>query len=118
MAKRNPYLKKAGALDEFTVEQMHELVRCATDPLYFVDTYCKIIHPVEGVVSFKLHGYQRNLIHNYHTAANTIVLSPRQTGKCCHELTLINTIEHPSNFIKKGILKLINRNLYDNLYSS
>lgn len=81
MAKKNPYLKKAGVLDEYTAEQMHELVRCATDPLYFVDNYCKIIHPVMGVVPFKLHPYQRDLIHRYHTEPNTIVLSPRQTGK-------------------------------------
>jgi hypothetical protein len=81
MAKRNPYLKKSGVLDEYTAEQMHELVRCATDPIYFIDNYCKIVHPVLGVVSFKLHGYQRNLIHNYHTASNVIVKSPRQTGK-------------------------------------
>jgi len=81
MAKRNPYLKKAGVLDEYTADQMHELVRCATDPLYFVDNYCKIVHPILGVVPFTLHGYQRNLIHSYHTATNSIILSPRQTGK-------------------------------------
>lgn len=81
MAKRSNLLKLPGVLDEYTREQAMELIRCATDPIYFIETYCKIVHPMHGIVPFKLHEYQKRLIRTYHTADNTIVTSSRQTGK-------------------------------------
>jgi hypothetical protein len=77
----NPFIKKAGARSEYTPEQIEEFRRCKQDPVYFIQNYCKIQHPVRGAISFDLYDYQINMIRAFHEKKNTIVLSARQTGK-------------------------------------
>ena len=34
-------------------ERIKEIVKCGTDPVYFLNTYAKIQHPVKGLVPFE-----------------------------------------------------------------
>ena len=39
----NPNLKKINTPQEFTKEQILEYQKCAADPIYFMETYVKIV---------------------------------------------------------------------------
>lgn len=78
---KNPRLKKANQEMEYTYEQLSELRRCADDPIYFIENYVQIQHPVKGSIPFKLYDYQKNMITTYRDNRYTVVLSARQTGK-------------------------------------
>jgi hypothetical protein len=78
---KNRFIKRAHEETEFTPEQVLEFEKCMGDPLYFIETYVKIVHPTKGAVNFTLYGYQRDLITMYWKNRDTIVLSARQTGK-------------------------------------
>jgi hypothetical protein len=81
MARKNPYIKRAHELVEYSNDQVHELLRCSVDPVYFIKHYVKIQHPVKGIVPFNLYPYQEQLINSYNGNRLNIVLSARQTGK-------------------------------------
>ena len=49
----NPNLKQIGEQIEFTQEQIIEYAKCAKDPIYFLETYAKIVVIGKGAVSFK-----------------------------------------------------------------
>jgi len=65
----------------YTPHQICEIARCRTDYKYCISKYIKTIHPVKGMVPFKLFDYQEDLIDSYVTNLQTIVLSSRQMGK-------------------------------------
>lgn len=57
-----------------------EIVKCGKDPSYFIDTYCKIKHPIRGLIPFKLFDYQTNLVDSYLKNRFNVVLKARQMG--------------------------------------
>jgi hypothetical protein len=92
--------KSAGVVEEYTHEQLLELEKCAVDPIYFIETYVKVVDTVKGLVPFKLFAYQRRMIEAYNgsgelnnptLASNegdikdpyqfTVVMTSRQMGK-------------------------------------
>ena len=46
----NPNLKKANVQQEWTEEQVKEYARCMQDPLYFIQTYVRIVSLDEGLI--------------------------------------------------------------------
>ncbi len=48
----------------YTHEEIQELIRCAKDPIYFVEKYCKI-QTDNGTSDIKLYGFQKEWITNY-----------------------------------------------------
>lgn len=56
-----------------------EFVKCK-DFVYFAKTYLKIIHPIQGVIPFKLHGYQEKLIDFCNNKRFIIAKKFRQSG--------------------------------------
>ena len=36
-----------GTLSEYSPENVRTLLRCANDPIFFVESFCKIMHPTE-----------------------------------------------------------------------
>lgn len=78
---KNPLIKKANTPVEITLEQVKELERCASDPVYFIQNYCRIQHPVRGAIPFELYDYQIEMLEAYHERKSVVVLSARQTGK-------------------------------------
>ena len=74
-------IKPAGFRQEFTPQEMAEILICETDPIYFIEKYVRIEHPDLGPINFNLHGYQENLINVYHNHDRVVAMMPRQTGK-------------------------------------
>lgn len=68
----------------YTEQQILEFARCAdpiTGPMYFMDNYFFIQHPVKGKMLYHPFEFQKKLIDTYHNYRFSISLMPRQTGK-------------------------------------
>lgn len=89
--RKNSNLKKANIEVEYTYEQVQELKKCASDPVYFIRSYVRIQHPKRGEIPFDLYDYQEDMVNAYNTFQYVITLSARQTGKAIHIDTPIAT---------------------------
>ena len=63
--KGNVLLKKSNQNIEWTHDLIAEYVKCANDPVYFTETYMKIISINEGLINFKLYDYQKKMIRSF-----------------------------------------------------
>lgn len=57
-----------------------EIVRCAQDPVYFINKYVKIRHPKRGLIPFKTFKYQDETIECFRKKRFNVILKPRQMG--------------------------------------
>lgn len=75
-------VKKASEL--FAFEQEIEIARCATNPIYFIETYLTIFDQTQGkggtIVPFKLFDFQKDLIRTYLDERFVIANKYRQAG--------------------------------------
>jgi len=78
---KNVNLKKPNEETEYTYKQVQELKKCMADPVYFINNYVTIQHPLQGAVPFKLYDYQVKMIEAFNTNRFNCVLSARQSGK-------------------------------------
>ena len=74
-------VKPAYKKENYTENQIAEIIKSATDPIYFISTYVWIQHPTKGRVLFELYDYQIELIHTYHENKYSINMLGRQMGK-------------------------------------
>lgn len=77
----NANLKAAGVPLNFTKEQIEEYLKCASDPIYFIETYCKIVTLDYGLQPFKLYECQKNKVNVIHNNRKVILMEGRQQGK-------------------------------------
>ena len=77
----NNLVKRAGVETKYTDEELQEYIKCGSDPVHFIESYCSIISLDEGLVKFKLRGYQDKLINHYDANRFNVVLASRQSGK-------------------------------------
>jgi hypothetical protein len=77
----NANLKAAGVPLNFTKEQIEEYLKCASDPIYFIETYCKIVTLDHGLQPFKLYECQKNKVNVIHNNRKVILMEGRQQGK-------------------------------------
>ena len=77
----NALLKRANQNIEWTPELVAEYVKCSQDPIYFTETYMKIINIDKGLVSFKLYDYQKEMITSFADNRFSIIATARQAGK-------------------------------------
>ena len=61
----NTLVKRAGIETQYTQQEMQEYMKCSEDPTHFIENYTQIISLDEGMVPFKLRGYQESLINHY-----------------------------------------------------
>ena len=87
----NPNLKKANVQQEWTKEELQEYQRCMKDPLYFIQTYVRIVSLDEGLVPFKMYDFQKEMVGTFHSNRFTICKLPRQSGK---STTIISYLLH------------------------
>ena len=66
---------------QYTREQFQELLKCANDPVYFIENYIYVQHPTKGRQPFRLYDFQKKLVHTYWKYTNSICMIPRQSGK-------------------------------------
>tara|TARA_Y100000310_G_scaffold28493_2_gene27133 strand:+ start:111 stop:1682 length:1572 start_codon:yes stop_codon:yes gene_type:complete len=61
-------------------EMKKEILKCGKDPVYFVNSYARISHPLKGLVPFKTYDYQSELLNNFDDHRFTVILKARQLG--------------------------------------
>ena len=80
----NKNLKQVGIKVEWTAENLSEYMKCANGVegcIYFIETYMKIISLDKGLVSFKLHPYQKEMVKMILENRFSIFRWARQSGK-------------------------------------
>jgi len=77
----NPNVKRDGVLQEWTPNLLQEYKKCMDNPIYFVETYVKVISLDDGMVSFVLYPYQRKMFEQFQENRFSVVLACRQSGK-------------------------------------
>ena len=61
-------------------EIVKEILKCGKDPVYFTNNFCRISHPLKGLVPFKTYPYQDDLLNDYNDFRFTVILKARQLG--------------------------------------
>ena len=74
-------VKPSGYKQEYEPWQIQEILKCASDAIYFTRKYVMIQNPVHGAMKFDLYDYQENLINVYQNNRLSIALLSRQCGK-------------------------------------
>lgn len=77
----NANLKAINVQLPFTKNQVDEYLRCSTDLVYFIETYCKIVILDHGLQPFKLYECQKKKIKIIHENRKVILMEGRQQGK-------------------------------------
>ena len=77
----NPNLKRINMQLSLTEDQVREYVKCAKDPLYFIENYVKIITLDKGFVQIKLYPFQKDAVKDINDNRRVIVKAGRQVGK-------------------------------------
>jgi len=57
-----------------------EIVKCGKDPVYFINNYAKIIHPLKGLIPFNTYSFQTELLKDFNNYRFNIILKARQLG--------------------------------------
>ena len=77
----NPNLKKANVATNFTPEEVQEYIKCSEDPVYFIQTYIKIVSLDKGLIPFEMYDFQVDMTRKFHDNRFNIAKLPRQSGK-------------------------------------
>jgi len=59
---------------------MREIVKSGKDPSYFINNYCRISHPMDGLIPFKTYPYQDDMLENFNDHRFNVILKARQLG--------------------------------------
>lgn len=65
---------------ERKAEQIAEIKRCGTDPIYFIKKYVKISHPTRGPIPFSTYPYQEDCVAEFLKHRMIICNKSRQLG--------------------------------------
>ena len=64
-----------------TKEQVvREVIKSGKDPVYFINNYAKISHPMRGLIPFKTYDFQTDLVNAFNDNRFTVILKARQLG--------------------------------------
>lgn len=77
----NILIRKQFSKTDLTGEHMIEQIKCSRDPIYFIETYCRIVSLDDGIIPFKLFEYQKEMINLYVNNRFSLTLTARQMGK-------------------------------------
>ena len=77
----NPLLKSIGVTVQYTPHEVEEYIKCKTDYIYFIETYCQIISLDKGIIPFKLYECQKRKLKIIHENRKIILMEGRQSGK-------------------------------------
>ena len=77
----NSNLKGANVPIPWTVNEIEEYLKCAADPIYFINNYCYIVTLDHGIQPFKLYDCQVEKVKIIHENRKVILMEGRQQGK-------------------------------------
>jgi len=79
----NSVIKKRNQPDNISKLEAQEIIKCASDPIYFIENFVKIQSPdpTIGSTLFKLRKYQKRVLKGVHKNNECCVLQSRQSGK-------------------------------------
>lgn len=77
----NPNLPRATYIHVYTATEKAEFEKCMKDPIYFAETYMKIVTLDSGLSKFNLYPFQKEMITTFNNNRFTICKLPRQSGK-------------------------------------
>jgi hypothetical protein len=61
-------------------EMVKEILKCGKDPVYFINNYCRIAHPIHGLIPFRTYDFQSDLISDFNAHRFSVILKARQMG--------------------------------------
>ncbi len=61
-------------------EMIKEIVRSGKEPVYFINNYAKISHPMKGLIPFRTYPFQDELLLNFNDHRFNVILKARQLG--------------------------------------
>ncbi len=74
-------INKDDSLDKLTKEQKkEEFAKCKASPAYFINKYCRVGHPVKGVIPFSLFEFQEELLSEFRKNRYNLYVKSRQIG--------------------------------------
>ena len=85
----NPNVKAPHSNLEYTPEQLREYKKCMEDPIYFAETYVRIMSVDFGTIPFTLYGFQKGMIDSFKDNRFSICKLPRQCGKSTTSVAFI-----------------------------
>ena len=85
----NPNVKAPHSNLDYTPEQLREYKKCMEDPIYFAETYVKIMSVDYGTIPFTLYGFQKEMVHSFRNNRFSICKLPRQCGKSTTSVAFI-----------------------------
>ena len=59
-------------------EIIKEVVKSGRDPVYFIRNYCKISHPMRGLIPFETYEFQDELLREFNDHRFNVILKARQ----------------------------------------
>jgi hypothetical protein len=101
-------IKKAGQLAWYGPDEIEHLKRCTDTkdgPLYFMEKFLYVQHPVKGRIKFVPYEYQKKLIDGYANNRYVAALLGRQLGKCLCGEEMINIRNKKTGEIKQVTFK-------------
>lgn len=78
--ENDPELRRGNILFEYTEWELEEIQKCASDVVYFANTYCHVMTD-DGIRQIKLRDYQIQILNQYQHHRKNVFVSPRQSGK-------------------------------------
>lgn len=77
----NKNLKRNDVAIEWTKDMVQEFLKCARDPVHFIQSYVKIVHVDRGFIPLKLYDFQEEIVKKASDNRFLICKMPRQVGK-------------------------------------
>lgn len=77
----NHNLPKANTRHNWSQAMVDEYKKCKNDPVYFAETYFKIVHVDHGLIPFKLYDYQKEAVLASMKNRKLVINASRQCGK-------------------------------------
>ena len=97
----NPNLKKGGTPVSYNQDKLIEYTKCSQDPLYFIKKYFKIVNLDKGLIQYTPYQFQENMIDLVNKERFSIIMTPRQQGKCLYAESFINIRNKRTGDLKK-----------------
>lgn len=77
----NDLIKKGHTKDTYNASKLEELEKSTDDPIYFIERFIKVQHPIKGSVPLVLYPFQRRMVEGFWKNRFVVGLTARQMGK-------------------------------------